>query len=368
VVESVNTPASLNTPAHARLAALREQFAEAGIDALLVTTPANVRYLTNFTSSQDGMVLVTKEAARLLTDGRYIAQAGEESWLTVDILTGETRRDWHAYVTNLVSGRLGVEAAAMTLAEYQVFKDKTNTSPTPTHDLVENLRLYKSPEEIATLREAAKLTDEAFSHILNVIRPGIKEVDVALELERYMRAHGAEDKSFDIIVASGVRSAMPHGLASQKVINTGELVTLDFGAKVGGYHADMTRTVAVGKLSDAHRARYEVVLDAQVKALNAIAPHKDGKEVDAVAREVFKQADLEQYFSHSLGHGVGLEIHEQPSLSPVRSYMLAPTMTATIEPGVYLPGDAGVRIEDLVVVTDDGFELLSHSDKGLLEL
>lgn len=357
-----------NTPANTRLAAVREQFADAGIDALLVTTPANVRYLSNFTSPQDGMVLVTQGGACLLTDGRYIAQAGEESWLTVDILSNETRRDWQKYVMNLAKGTLGIEAAAMTVADYRVFQDKTDTTPTPTRELVENLRLYKSAAEIATLRDAAKLTDDAFTHIVKVIRAGITEVDVALELERFMRAHGAEDKSFDIIVASGVRSAMPHGVASSKVIAEGELVTLDFGAQIGGYHADMTRTVAVGKLSDAHRAMYEAVLEAQVSALNAVAPHKDGKEVDAVARQALERADLAQYFTHSLGHGVGLEIHEQPSLSPARSCMLQPGMTATIEPGVYIPGDAGVRIEDLVVITEDGFELLSHSDKTLLEL
>lgn len=359
-------------PAHPlaapRLTALREQFAEAGIDALLVTTPANVRYLSNFATPQDGMVLVTNEDAVLLTDGRYTAQASQESWLTVDILSGQARRDWQAYVSQLAGGTLGIEAAAMTVAEYQAFEDKTETKPTPTRNLVENLRLRKSPEEIALLRDAAKLTDEAFTHILNVIRPGAKEVEVALELERYMRAHGADDKSFDIIVASGVRSAMPHGVASQKFVEKGELVTLDFGAQIGGYHADMTRTVAVGKPSDAHVKMYEMVLEAQVKALNAVAPHKDGKDIDGVARAVFQQADMGQYFSHSLGHGVGLEIHELPSLSHLRSFTLEPGMTATIEPGVYIPGDAGVRIEDLVVVTEDGFELLSHSDKTLLEL
>lgn len=358
----------MSNPAETRVAALREQFADAGIDALLVTTPANVRYLSNFTSPADGMVLVTQDDARLISDGRYTAQAAEESWLEVDILSTQTRRDWQAYVSKLVSGTLGIEAAAMTVADYQVFKEKTATEPTPTRELVEKLRLYKSPEEIAVLREAATLTDDAFTHILTFIRAGIKEVEVALELERFMRAHGAEDKSFDIIVASGTRSAMPHGVASQKVINEGELVTLDFGAQIDGYHADMTRTVAVGKLSDAHKKMYETVLEAQVKALNAIAPHKDGKEVDAVARAVFEQEGIVQYFNHSLGHGVGLNIHEQPSLSPVRSFTLEPGMTATIEPGVYMPGDAGVRIEDLVVITEDGFDLLSHSDKTLITL
>lgn len=356
------------TSAEARVAALREQFADAGIDALLVTTPANVRYLSNFSSPDDGMVLVSKDAVRLISDGRYTAQAAEESWLEVDILSTETRRDWQRYVSKLTSGTLGIEAAAMTVAEYQTFKEKTDTEPTPTRELVENLRLYKSPEEIAILREAAKLTDDAFTHILEFIRPGIKEVEVALELERFMRAHGAEDKSFDIIVASGTRSAMPHGVATQKVINTGELVTLDFGAQIDGYHADMTRTVAVGNLSDAHKKMYDTVLEAQVSALKAVAPHKDGKEVDAVARNIFEQAGIAHYFNHSLGHGVGLEIHEQPSLSPVRAFTLKPGMTATIEPGVYIPGDAGVRIEDLVVITEDGFELLSHSDKALITL
>ncbi|MEZ4632784.1 MAG: M24 family metallopeptidase [Deinococcales bacterium] len=235
--------------------------------------------------------------------------------------------------------------------------------------LVAKERLYKQPHEAEKLRQAAALTDEAFSHILNVIKPGMKEVEVALELERYIRVAGAEGKSFDFIVASGHRSAMPHGAASQKTIQKGDLVTIDFGAVVDGYHADMTRTFAVDKIKDSHRHIYDSVLMAQEAALKAITPYKKGKEIDEVARNILKEQGLGDYFSHGLGHGVGLEIHEAPSLSPLKEdEILEPHMTATIEPGAYIPGDAGVRIEDLVIITEDGYERLSHSDKHFLEL
>ena len=347
-----------------KLTRIREALGEHGAEALLVTEPANVRYLSGFRAPEDGRVLVTPENAVLVTDGRYIAQAGEESQLPVEIF----QDSWADHLKTKLSGRtLAFEAENVTYALFETLQKKLGDMR-PTEGLVADLRLIKTPAEIDLLRQAAQVTDDAFTHILGFIRVGRSEVEVALELERFMRAAGAEGAAFEIIVASGHRSAMPHGTASSKRIETGDLVTLDFGALVDGYHADMTRTVAVGALTDAHTQLYAAVLRAQEAAVAALAPGKTGKEMDAVARDSLTQDGLGEYFSHSLGHGTGLEIHEGPRLSRLSDDVLKPGMSVTIEPGAYRPGDAGVRIEDLAVITETGFELLSHSPKELITL
>ena len=344
---------------------LRAELGRIGADALLVTDPANVRYLSGFRAPEDGRVLVTQEGAVLITDGRYTAQAADESRLTVELFSDS----WTAHLEEKLSGRsLAFEAEGVTYALFEALQEKLTGTLYPTRGLVAALRLVKTPDETELLRQAAGLTDSAFTHILDFIRAGRTEVEVALELERFMRVAGAEGPSFETIVASGFRSAMPHGVASGKIIAEGELVTLDFGARVEGYHADMTRTLAVRRLSDAHAELYAAVLRAQEAALAALAPGKTGKEVDAAARDSLTRDGLGEYFSHSLGHGVGLEIHEGPRLSRVSEGRLEPGMSVTVEPGAYIPGDAGVRIEDLVVMTDTGFELLSHSPKELITL
>jgi Xaa-Pro aminopeptidase len=347
------------------LSRLREAFSGADTEALLVTHPANVRYLSGFRAPEDGRVLVTDTEAVLVTDGRYIAQAGEESRLPVEIFEGS----WVEHLAARLGGRnLAFEAEGLTYTLFEELKEKLDGTPRPTRGLVAELRLVKTPAERELLRQAAGVTDEAFTHILGFIRADRMEVEVALELERFMRAAGTEGAGFEIIVASGTRSAMPHGTASSKEIKAGELVTLDFGAKVEGYHADMTRTVAVGQLSDAHAHLYAAVLRAQEAALEALSPGKRGREVDAVARDSLDEAGLGDRFSHSLGHGVGLEIHEGPRLSKTSEQVLEPGMSVTIEPGAYVPGDAGVRIEDLALITEAGYERLSESRKDLITL
>lgn len=356
---------SADTAESARLERLRAAIAKLGADALLVTRPANVRYLSGFTTPADGRVLVSMEQARLITDGRYIAQAQEEARLETDIVRSSA--GWLERVTELAAGqRLAVEADHLTLEQFRQLEERLEV--VPSKNLVNDLRVIKSAEEAELIRQAARLTDEAFSHILNVLRAGMTEVEVALELEGYLRRAGADGVAFDITVASGYRSAMPHGTASSKTIERGELVTLDYGARLGGYCSDMTRTVALGPVSDEHRRLYDAVLEAQEAALAAVVPGEDGKAIDALARKVLEGYDLAQHFTHGLGHGVGLEIHEAPTLSFRQSHLLEPGMSATIEPGVYLPGDAGVRIEDLLLVTETGFELLSHSPKAFLQL
>ena len=346
---------------------LRQKMAEAGADALLVTRPANVRYLSGFTSPADGRILITEEGATLISDGRYTAQVAEESRLPTDIVPSSTL--WPARVLELAKPyKLAFEADHLTYAQVEAFREGLEHDPIPTTGFVSDLRLIKTSKEIDTIRQAAAITDEAFTHILNVIKAGISEVDVALELETFMRRHGAEGKAFDITVASGYRSSMPHGTASPKIITEGELVTLDYGATVDGYHSDMTRTVAVGDISDKERQMYDAVLETEQIALEAVGPEKDGKAIDALARETLKKHGLEEYFTHGLGHGVGLEVHEAPSMNFRKSATLKPGMTVTVEPGVYIPGEAGVRIEDLAVVTGDGYECLSQSTKEFVQL
>ena len=344
---------------------VREKLAASGAEALLVTHPANVRYLSGFRAPEDGRVLVTADEAVLVTDGRYTQQAGEESRLPVEIFEGS----WLEHVKIKLGDRsLAFEAENVSYALFEELQSKLGRAPTPTRGLVAELRLVKTPDEIELLRQAARVTDDAFTHILDFIKAGRSEVEVALELERFMRVAGTEGAGFEIIVASGPRSAMPHGTASSKLIQTGELVTLDFGAKVEGYHADMTRTVAVEDVTDAHAELYAAVLRSQLAALEVLTPGKTGKEGDAAARDSLTQDGLGERFNHSLGHGTGLEIHEGPRLAKTSEQMLAPGMSVTIEPGAYLPGDAGVRIEDLAVLTGTGFDLLSNSPKELVKL
>ena len=344
--------------------ALFERVQEAGAEAFLVSAPANIRYLSGFSSPEDGVVVLLPERTILITDGRYLAQADEES--TVEVVIARPWQEWLA--ATLQGVRLAVEADHMTLATYGQLSQELGHCPVRVSGLVEGHRLIKYEVEIAHLRRAAEITDAAFDHILEVIRPGIQEVEISLELERYMRLCGADSSSFDLIVASGPRSAMPHGRASQRVLRTGELITLDFGAVVSGYHADMTRTLALGKISAQHTALYDAVLTTQTEAIASVVPGARGAELDRLARDRLAEQGLAEYFAHSLGHGVGLQIHEGPRLSQRFDDLLMPGMVITIEPGVYIPGDVGVRIEDLLVVTQEGAEVLSKSEKGLIQL
>ena len=345
---------------------LRQAFAQLGADALLVSSPGGVRYLSGFSSPEDGRVLLTEDSVTLVTDGRYTAQAQAESRIPVHITNFSSER--LPQVAELAKGKkLAVEAEHLTVADYKTLQDALEHI-LPTKGLVEELRIVKTAAELDQLREAARLADDAFTHILTFIKVGKSEVEVALELEAYLRRAGAERISFDITVASGERGAFPHGGATAKILENGNLITLDFGAVVGGYHSDMTRTVALGEVSEAHEALHAAVLAAQKAALAEIKAGVDAKAVDAAARDLLTGQNLAQYFSHSLGHGVGLDVHEAPTLTPRKSFILQENMCVTVEPGVYIPGDTGVRIEDLVIVQASGYENLCQSDKSLIKL
>jgi Xaa-Pro aminopeptidase len=351
----------------ARLAALRARATELGGDAVLLSAPADVRWASGFTSPDDGKVVVTRDAAVLITDGRYTVQAAQESALEVRMIAGRT---WLDVATDVLAGSTPVvQADHLTWHAARTLTGARPAPPIAAVDLTRPLRIVKTAREQARLREAARLTDAAFAHVLEgALRPGVREVDVALALERFVREQGGDRMAFDAIVAGGPRSAMPHGVASARVLQRGDLVTLDFGAVVDGYHADMTRAVALGPVAQPLRSWFDAVLEAQEAAIAALRPGLSGVDADAVARERLAAAGLADRFVHSLGHGTGLEIHEGPSLSVRSKDVLEPGMIVTIEPGVYDPDVGGLRIEDLVLITESGYEVLSHAPKGYLEL
>jgi Xaa-Pro aminopeptidase len=344
---------------------LSSMLEDAGLDALLITQPENVRYLSGFTSPEDGWVAVWREGATLVTDPRYTVQAQQESRIPHRIVP----REQSAEVTaELLRGRVGFEANHLAFGKLETLREQVPAEWVPTRDLVEKLRLKKTPEELEHVRAAARLADEGYEHILPFLKPGVSELDIALELEFFLRRRGSEGVAFEVIVASGERSAMPHGTASARKLRPGELVTLDFGAVVGGYHSDLTRTLALGEVSRELRDIYDAVLEAQQAALEAVRPGRTGQGLDAIARQVLSERGYGEYFAHGLGHGVGLAVHEGPRLSKISEDVLEAGMVLTIEPGVYIPGVGGCRIEDLVLVTETGYEVLSHSPKAFTSL
>jgi Xaa-Pro aminopeptidase len=312
------------------------------------------------------MLLVSADQARLITDFRYIEQAAAEAPAFTVIRHGSDMYETLAAEVKAVGGgKIGFESDFATWETYQKMNAVIG-SLSPLH--LDKLRMVKDEAELAALRVAVRLADRAFGHILSFIKPGVSERDVALELEFFMRKNGAEKAAFDIIVASGPRSALPHGRAGDRLIAAGDFVTMDFGAVYDGYHSDITRTIVVGKATARQREIYNLVHAAQHAGLKAVAAGRTGREVDEAARRVIGDAGYGDCFGHGLGHGVGLAIHEGPRLSPSGDEVLTPNMTVTVEPGVYLPDWGGVRIEDTVVVTADGVQILTASSKELIQL
>jgi Xaa-Pro aminopeptidase len=363
------------------MGALRRRLTHAGLPGLLVTPPPDVRYLCGFTGSSAALA-VTRRTARLFTDGRYTAQAAEEvKAAQVQISSGSpavSATQWLAAQPGVAM--VGFDAAKTTVAELARWKSELPSRlrkgffqavPAP---LVELLRSIKDGDELALMADAALTGCKLFEHILSVLRPGIAEVEVAAELEHQARMMGAEGMSFETIVASGLRSAMPHGRATAAPLPRRGFVTLDFGIIHKGYCSDMTRTVFLGKPRPDERRAYEAVLEAQENAVNAVAAGVSCAEVDEAARSVLRREGLAEAFMHSTGHGVGLEIHEQPRVGAGQSTRLQPGMVITIEPGIYLAGkfgirgNFGIRIEDMVAVTRSGGQVLTPAPKALIEL
>ncbi|HJH11088.1 MAG TPA: Xaa-Pro peptidase family protein [Metalysinibacillus jejuensis] len=351
-----------------KLTKLRQALQQSSLDALLVTSEFNRRYITGFTGTA-GVALVTKEDAVFITDFRYTSQANDQvEGFRVVQHSGSLIKEVATQVEKLGVKTLGFEQDAMTFAEYEQYKENVSSQFVPTSGIIEKIRLIKTPQEITIIKAACAIADDAFTHILNFIEPGKTELEVANELEFFMRKQGATSSSFDTIVASGLRSALPHGVATNKVIEKGDFVTLDYGALYNGYISDMTRTIAVGEPSEKLVDMYNAVLASQLLALEKVGPNMTGKEADAIARDYLTAQGYGEAFGHSLGHGIGLEVHEAPSLSVRGETVLEPNMTVTLEPGVYLPGIGGVRIEDDILITATGNEKLTHSTKELIIL
>ncbi|WP_078552913.1 M24 family metallopeptidase [Bacillus alkalicellulosilyticus] len=349
-----------------RIDRLRMQFSEKGIDGLLIASPYNRRYIAHFTGTA-GVVLISNKEAKFITDFRYMDQASEQA-VGYEIVqhTGPIYQEVAKQASLMGITALGFEQEHVTYQTYEIYKKNISAKLVPVSGVVEQLRLHKDEEEISIITVAAEIADAAFDHIVSFIQPGKTELEVSNELEFFMRKQGAVSSSFDIIVASGVRSALPHGVASDKVLQKGELVTLDFGAYYNGYCSDITRTVAIGEISDELKAIYHTVKEAQQRGVDGIKPGLTGKQADALTRDYITEKGYGQYFGHSTGHGLGLEVHEAPTLSIKSETVLEPGMVVTVEPGIYITGVGGTRIEDDVLITADGHRSFTKSTKELL--
>ncbi len=341
----------------------------AGLDGLLVTHLPNVRYLTGFTGSA-ALLLIQADTTVLITDFRYAAQAPLEAGAAA-VVEIDQRSVWERLGRLLAhqAGNVGIESHSLTVRDAERVSGLTRGRVVPALELVEALRAVKSPEEVAAIRSAAELAQEALSEVLPTVRVGQTEIEIGAALEGALRRRGSEWHPFPTIVASGPRSALPHARTSSRAVQAGDLLLLDFGAQVDGYCADLTRTVVVGaRADDRQRTVHELVQSAQRRAIEYLRPGMPAREGDALARDVIATRGFGEAFGHSLGHGLGLEVHEAPRLAPTSETPLPVHAVVTVEPGIYFPGWGGVRLEDDVYLGPDGTERLSDGKTELLEL
>ncbi|MDQ3813602.1 MAG: aminopeptidase P family protein [Armatimonadota bacterium] len=352
-----------------RVEALQRALPGLKCDALVVSNLTNVRYLCGFTGTS-GMVVVLKDETHFITDFRYRSQAAQQIPPFFTTVIGEVGL-WKKACELLKdkfkrrrAARLGFEAEHVSVATFEEITELLKPiTPVSTKGVVEDLRMRKDADEIKIIRRAVAVADASFEYICGVLKPGMTEIEVADELERAMKARGASGPSFSTIVASGKRSALPHGIASKKKLAKGDLVTIDMGALVDGYCSDMTRTVCLGKPTSRQQEIYELVWQAQTTAATSLRPGLGCVDADSIARKIIEDAGYGDQFGHGLGHAVGLNIHEQPRLSKLGQGNLEPGMVMTCEPGIYIEGWGGVRIEDMIVITEDGAQILTRSPK-----
>lgn len=343
---------------------IKEILKNNNLDAIVVTSPENLYYFSGFTGGE-GMLLFTGDKKYAIVDGRYTIQAKEQA-KGFEVIEYSVMP--YKIIADMGFKNIGFEDKTISYNLYKNMCDAIDGSFTGVSDYLNEFRKVKSFEECNNIRRAEHIGDMAFEHILPFIKPGITEREIALELEFFMKKQGATALSFDTIVAVGERSALPHANLTDKKVESGKVVLLDYGCVYNGYCGDMTRTVAVGYADDKTKNIYDTVLKAQLAALDTIKSGIANKDVDKVAREIITDAGYGKTFTHSLGHGVGLEVHEQPNLSPRSVDILKSGNIVTVEPGIYVEGFCGVRIEDMVLVTDSGYENFTHSPKDLIIL
>lgn len=352
-----------------RISKLREKMNKKGLDAVLLVGDANRNYLSGFTGDESFSVIAVHKAF-FITDSRFTEQAKEQVAEEYEVVEYSKNSTFSDFLADLVNKnditKLGFEEDVVSFSTYSHYKSKVNCEFLPMEGIVEEIRVIKDESELAIIRKAAEIADETFQHIIKFIKPGMTETEIGLELEFHMKKLGATALSFPSIVASGVRSSLPHGVATDKVVNNGEFLTLDYGCVYKGYCSDMTRTLVIGEPSEKMLEIYNVVLEAQERALKAFKPGTPAIDVDKVARDYIEEKGYGDYFGHSLGHGVGRQIHEAPTVGYRNAKELQVGMVVTDEPGIYIPGFGGVRIEDLLVIKEEGIEILSKSPKELI--
>jgi Xaa-Pro aminopeptidase len=351
-----------------RIAKLRARFEKLGVDAFLSNRLSNIRYLCGYSGS-NGLLFVTQEASYFLTDFRYQEQIKEEV-VGVDekiIIKKDFPTEFKDNTKLHFKGKVGIEAVFLTVDQFIKFKEVLpEVTFINTENVVEEIASVKDPSEMAKIREAVRITDMVFADLLKLIRPGVAENDLAAEVVFRHMKYGATGNSFDTIIASGYRGALPHGEASSKKIENGDLVTIDMGCVYQGYCSDLTRTVVVGEPTTKQREIYDLVFKAQSTAITQCKAEISGTALDAVARNIIKSAGYGDQFGHGLGHGIGLEVHAHPRVSFVVDHQLHTNQVVTIEPGIYISGWGGVRIEDDVIVKENGCEVLNKAPKELI--
>ncbi|MDI6814579.1 MAG: aminopeptidase P family protein [Dehalococcoidales bacterium] len=349
-----------------RLQKLRQRLAEKEIEAIFISQPENRYYLSGFDGSS-GYLLITPQKTILATDFRYIEQAKRQAPdYEIFQVTGDTLDWFPGLVADLGLKKLGFEAGHVTFAMHQQLTDILKQSRlrlVPVDGLVESLRAIKEPEEIELITKAVEISDAAFEYIENIIHIGMSEKEVTWEIEKFLRENGSQPIPFDIIVASGCNSALPHAKPSSRAIHSGEPVVIDIGARFGGYSSNLSRTICLGKRNDTFNKVYDTVLGAQLAAIATIIEGMTGDQADSFARTIIAYAGYGEAFGHALGHGIGLASHELPRLCPKSAELLTSGMVFTIEPGIYLVGWGGVRIEDVVVMEEGKIRVISKARK-----
>ncbi|WP_054692632.1 M24 family metallopeptidase [Syntrophomonas palmitatica] len=348
-----------------RLDKLLASLEQRGLGAFLVSKPENIRYLSGFSGGSDARLLILKGQGYILTDSRYFQQAASEcpGWELVEEKPGSLEQ-----LARICShtGILGVEGAALSYTDYRHIEQALPGVIMPVNNIVEDLRLVKDQDELEHLRQAARIGDQVFALLINKLQIGMTERQAAAEIAYQLRLQGCDRESFDTIAVAGENAALPHGHPGDRALVSGDMLTLDFGGFYQAYAGDMTRTIGFGKISKLFCQRYACLLEAQLLGVSLVRAGAKCQEIDQAVREYLGKHDLASYFIHGTGHGVGLEVHEQPRVSSRSEEVLAENMVVTIEPGIYFPGWGGIRIEDTVIVKEGGCEIITLAHKELI--